>query len=70
MPNTNSPSRRAVRHCPRLPPHETPGPVHPFWCEGRDTRWLTTMRRQVATATLVRGRGFARAWRFQPVVAE
>jgi hypothetical protein len=70
MPNTNSLSCRAVRHFPRLPLHDTPRPVHPLWCQARDTPWVTTMRRQVATATLVGGRGFVRAWRFQPVVTQ
>jgi hypothetical protein len=67
MPNTNSLSCRAVRYFPRLPLHDLPRPVDPLWCQARDTAWVTTMRRQVATATLVGRRGFARAWRFQPV---
>jgi hypothetical protein len=70
MPNTNSLSCRAVRYFPRLPLHEIPRRVQPLWCQGCDTPWVTTMRRQVATATLVGGRGFARAWRFQRVVME
>jgi hypothetical protein len=70
MPNTNSLSCRAVRYFPRLPLHDLPRPVDPLWCQARDTPWVTTMRRQVATATLVGGRGFVRAWRFQPVVTQ
>jgi hypothetical protein len=68
MPNANSLSCRAVQYPLRLPLHDVPRAVHPVWCQGHDTPWVTTMRRQVATATLVGGRGFARAWRFQPVV--
>jgi hypothetical protein len=70
MRNTNSLSRRAVRCLPRLPLPEIPKPVRPLWCQVRDTPWVKTMRRQVATATLVGGRGFPRAWRFEPVVTE
>ena len=55
MPNTNSLSCRAVRYFPRLPLHDIPRPVDPLWCQARDTPWVTTMRRQVATATLVGG---------------
>jgi hypothetical protein len=68
MQNANSLSCRAVRYFPRLPLHEIPRPVHPLWCQVRDTPWLAMMRRQVATATLVGGRGFVRAWRFQALV--
>jgi hypothetical protein len=70
MPNTNSLSYHAGRYFPRLSPREIPGSVRPLWCEGRDTPWVTTMRRHVATASLVGSRGFARAWRFQAVVRD
>ena len=61
MQNANSLSCRAVRYFPRLPLHEIPRPVHPLWCQVRDTPWLAMMRRQVATATLVGGRGWRAA---------
>jgi hypothetical protein len=70
MANTNSLSSHAVRYFPRLPLHDIPRSVHPLWCQVRDTPWVTTMRGQVAAATLVRGRGVTRAWRFQPVDTE
>jgi hypothetical protein len=67
MVNTNSLSYRTVRYFPRLPLREVPRSVHPLWCDVCETPWATTMRRQVATAALVGGRGFARAWRFRSV---
>lgn len=53
MLHTNSLSYRALRYFPRLPLHEVPRSVLPIWCDVRDTPWLRTMHRQVATATLV-----------------
>jgi hypothetical protein len=67
MPNANGLSGRTALCFPRRPLIEISGPVHPLWCEPRDTPWVTAMRRQVATATLIGGRGFARAWRFRSI---
>jgi hypothetical protein len=51
MLRTNSLSYRALRHCPRLWPIGAPRiHHHPFWCDVRDTPWVSAMRRQVATA--------------------
>ena len=70
MPNANSLSCRALRYFPRLPLHEMSRPIRPLWCQVHDTPWVAMMRRQVATAALVGGRGFVREWRFQPVVTQ
>jgi hypothetical protein len=67
MLNTNSLSNRPMRNIPRRSPREMPRTTHPLWCDVCDTPWVATMRRQVATAALVDGRGFARAWRFSSV---
>jgi hypothetical protein len=67
MPNSNSLSYRAGRYMPRRPLREIPKSNDPLWCEVRDTPWVSTMRCQVATAALVAGLGFTRAWRFRRI---